>query len=71
MKRIKSIFISISLFMTTIFFTGNVFGQQDKKTTDQGKQETAKTEDKATSNGENKPVGTYLDVSHARENAIE
>jgi hypothetical protein len=61
----------MSFFITTIFFTGAVFGQQDKKTTDQGKQETEKTEDKATTSGENKPVGTYLDVSHARENAIE
>lgn len=71
MKQIKSILMLTVLFMTTFFSVGVVYGQQDKKPEEKGKQEPAKTEAKTDENAEKKPVGSYLDVSHAKDSASE
>jgi len=72
MNRIWSILISIMLYMATIIFPGKIFGQQDTKSGDQGKQESApaKSEEKS-QDSTNAKTGTDLERFHARENAIQ
>jgi septum formation topological specificity factor MinE len=48
---------------------GNVFGQQNASS-GSDKKDTTKSETKSSESTEQKPVGTYLDISHAREDAI-
>jgi len=66
MKHVKSILISA---MFLALATPSVYGQQDKKPADVGKQEPAK-EEKSAESTENANRGTYLDVVHAKENSI-
>ena len=57
--------------MMTMFISGNVNSQEDKKANDTVKQETAKSDTKPDASAEKQTAGSYLDISHARENAIK
>lgn len=69
MKRVWSKLVAVNFIMTATLFTNQVYSQ-DSKSADSGKQETAKSDEKPGSDKNGKVYGTYLDVAHAREDAI-
>jgi hypothetical protein len=66
MKRSVSISITMVSLLAVVAYSGAVYSQQDNKA-DQGKQDnSAKSEAK-----DQKLTGTYLDVAHAKDNAVK
>ena len=70
MKKIWSLLVAMTFFLTTVLSTSRIYSQQGGKTADTGNQDATKSADKSNGSKEEKIYGTYLDISHAREDAI-